>query len=519
MRTNLPIVLFLGVALIALGACGGGGGNDDAQLRTDLEAAQAAQAEAEAARKKAEAEAAVAEVARKMAEEEAAEAERQRLVEEAARGEAEDEAEQERLAAEEADQERLAAEAERQRLAEEAEEARQAANRAEAGLALTGLANVTADTPVAAGTVAVTPSYGQTAIVTATATDGSTVDFASKGRSSSGQWSITTLSNAGSTHKDDLVVYSDLGGPTQVLITDITDYTATFAAVDDTNNIRASISGNTHPIASSRFPGGGNSKPFEHTIDSDLVNDGGDPPDGNTRNDYDTTRFSGTYDGARGNFECTGTCTVAHEGGSIYNLRSGAWTFTTSKTARVPVDDDSYMYFGWWKREQKGDETLFFEMFSGGAHEVTNIPDPLTGTATYTGRAVGQYAIYQPLGTQTESGSFTARAELTADFGDASSEGTLSGRVTNFSNASDWSVTLKSADIDTGTVADGNVSWTIAGNTEDGGMWDAQFFSDVERFTGYPEGVAGTFDAKFDDVGRLVGAFGAHCPTSTCPRN
>ena len=498
MRTNLPIVLFLGVALIALGACGGGGGNDEAQLRTDLEAAQAAQAEAEAARKKAEEEAAVAEVARKKAEEEAAEAEQQRLVEEAARGEAEDEAEQERLAAEEAEQGRLAVEAERQRLAEEAEEARQAANRAEAGLALTGLANVTADTPVAAGTVAVTPSYGQTAIVTATATDGSTVDFASKGRSSSGQWSITTLSNAGSTHKDDLVVYSDLGGPTQVLITDITDYTAAFAAVDGTNNIRASLSGNTHPIASSRFPGGGGDRTYD-----------------------DTTMFSGTYDGARGTFECTETCTVAHEGGRIYNLSPGTWTFTTSKTARVPVDDDSYMYFGWWKREQKVDETLSFEMFSDGKYLADRISDTLTGTATYTGPAVGQYAIYQPLGTQTESGSFTARAELTADFGNADSEGTLSGRVTNFSNASDWSVTLKSQTINAGAVAraDDSVSWTIAGNTEDGGMWDAQLFSDVVGFTGYPEGVAGTFDAKFDDVGRLIGAFGAHCSTSDCPRN
>ena len=528
MRTNLPIVLFLGVALIALGACGGGGGNDDAQLRTDLEAAQAAQAEAEAARKKAEAEAAVAEVARKKAEEEAAEAERQRLVEEAARGEAEDEAEQERLAADEADQERLAAEAEQQRLAEAAEEARQAASRAEARAAFLGLGGSADDgNRVDPGDVSVTPRSGQTAIVTATATDGSTVDFASKRRSSSVPWSITTLSNAGSTHKDDLVVYSDLGGPTQVLITEHETYGAIgyFTDADNINNIKRSLTNDSaNPIASARFPGGGGDRTYDHTIDSDLTRDAdepdGDEPDGNKRNDYDTTRFIGTFDGASGNFECTGSCTVAHEGGSIYNLRSGTWTFTTSKTARVPVDDDSYMYFGWWKREQKGDETLFFEMFSGGAHEVTNIiPKPLTGTATYTGRAVGQYAIYQPLGTQTESGSFTARAELTADFGDALSEGTLSGRVTNFSNASDWSVTLKSAGIDTGTVADGNVSWTIAGNTEDGGMWDAQFFSDVEGFTGYPEGVAGTFDAKFDDVGRLVGAFGAHCPTSTCPRN
>ena len=509
MRTNLPISLLFGIALIALGACGGGGSDED-RLRIDLEAAQAAQAEAEKAAEEAEA-------ARKKAEEEAAEAERKRLAEEAAREEAEDEAEQERLAAEEAEQERLAAEAERQRLAEDAEKAEQAANRAGARAAFVGLGGSSDDgTRVDPGTVTVTPRHGQTAMVNTTPA----VIFESKRRSSSGQWSIATLSNTGSTYNDDLVAYSDLGGPTQVLITEHSDHMSIFTAVLDTNNIRAMLSrDNANPIAAARFPGGGGSRTYDHTIDSDPVTD--TDGDGNTRNDYDTTRFIGYFDGARGTFECTGTCTVAHEGGSIYNLSSGDWTFTTSKTARVPVDDDSYMYFGWWKREQKGDETLSFEMFSGGAHEVGNIPDTLTGTATYTGPAVGQYAIYQPLGTQTESGSFTARAELTADFGDASSEGTLSGRVTNFSNASDWSVTLKSRTIDAGAVAraDDSVSWTIAGNTEDGGMWDAQFFSDVEGFTGYPEGVAGTFDAKFDDVGRLIGAFGAHCPTSTCPRN
>ena len=517
MRTNLPIVLFLGVALIALGACGGGGGNDDAQLRTDLEAAQAAQAEAEAARKKAEAEAAVAEVARKKAEEEATEAERQRLVGEGAREEAEDEAEQARLAADEAEQARLAAEAERQRLAEDAEKAEKAANRAEARAAFVGLGGSSDEgNRVDPGTVTVTPRYGQTAMVNTTPA----VIFESKRRSSSGQWSITTLSNAGSTYNDDLVAYSDLGGPTQVLITEHSTYKNRFVDVVDTNNIQATLTGNANPIVSDRFPGGGGDRTYDHTIDSDPTTDGDDPDD-NTGNDYDTTRFIGYFDGARGNFECTGACTVAHEGGRIYNLSSGTWTFTTSKTARVPVDDDSYMYFGWWKREQKVDETLSFEMFSDGKYLADRISDTLTGTATYTGPAVGQYAIYQPLGTQTESGSFTARAELTADFGNADSEGTLSGRVTNFSNASDWSVTLKSQTINAGAVvrADDSVSWTIAGNTEDGGMWDAQFFSDVEGFTGYPEGVAGTFDAKFDDVGRLVGAFGAHCPTSTCPRN
>ena len=501
MLTKFSTVVLLGFVLAVAAACSG----DGAKI-TDLEERLAAEEEA---RQQAEEEAKKAEEARQQAEEEAKKAE-----EEAAEAERERQAEAERRR--QAEEQRQAAEQERQRLAEEEAKRRQAASQAQAEAAFTALGGGADDgTRVDPGDVVVTPRYGQTAEVATTPA----VVFESKQRTTSGRWSITTLANDGSTHKDDLVVYSDIGGPTRVLFTEHSTYSSLFSAVADTNNIQASLTGNTHPIASSRFPaGGGRSTTFEHTIDSDPATDGSDG-DGITTNDYDTTRFSGTFAGVSGTFECTGTCTVAHEGGAIYNLSAGTWTFTTGKTARAPVPDDSYMYFGWWKREQKSDEMLSFEMFSGGMHEVDDIPDVLTGTATYTGPAVGQYAIYQPLGTQTASGSFTARAQLTADFGATGAEGTLSGRVTNFSNASDWSVMLKSATIAGGAVADGGVSWTIGGNTEDGGMWDAKFFSDVDGSTAYPEGVAGTFDAKFSNVGRLIGAFGAHCPTSTCPRN
>ena len=505
MRTNLPIVFFLGVALIALGACGGGG-NGEAQLRTDLEAAQAAQAEAEKAAEEAEA-------ARKKAEEEAAEAERKLLAEEAAREEAEDEAEEERLAADEAEQERLAAEAGQQRLAEAAEKARQAASRAEARAAFAGLGgsadNGTRSDP---GTVTVTPRNGQTAIVTATAM--SIVDFESKRRSSSGRWTITTLSNAGSTHNDDLVAYSDLGGPKPIPIQQVhpgkdfmkvadTSYVTFMVGEDDADDIS--------PI-SSQFPTGGHTAEIEITVDSD----------GDDTNDR-TALISGKFDGASGHYQCAGglpsDCKIEHTGGGY--ILTGVWTFRVLESAKVNVDDTSYMYFGWWKRELESTGVFSFEMFSNGMKAVGNIAR-LTGTATYTGPAVGQYAIYQPAGDDSGAGSFTARAELTANFSaTGGAQGMLSGRVTNFNNASDWSITLNSQPIANGAVArvDGNVSWTIAGNTEDGGMWDAQFFSDVVGSTAIPEGVAGTFDAKFDDVGRLIGAFGAHCSTSTCPRN
>ena len=478
MKTKLLAALILGSFVLA--GCGGGGSGDSADMKNGTPQVEDPQTPTTDEQDR------IAEL-----EEQLADAEERARQAEAARREAEMEAEM------------------------EAEEVRQAAD---ARPAFEGLAGATSNTD---GAVGVTPKYRAAATVeTAPA-----VTFTGSSLSSSGSWSVTTLSNAGSTHDDDLVVYTDMGAPTRVLITEST-HSALFSPVAETNNIRASsLSGNTHPIASSRFPGGGRSTTFVHTIDSDPDADGSDS-DGNTRNDYDTTRFSGTFGDAPGTFECTGTCTVEHQGGSIYNLSAGTWTFTTSETSRVSVDDDSYMYFGWWKREERTPGSLSFETFSGGAHEVDDIPDTLTGTATYTGQAAGQYAIYQPAGGESGAGSFTASANLTANFGAADAEGTLSGRVTGFSNDEDWSLTLRSQAIDGGgfgrasdAVTNPTVSWTIGTHTEDGGAWDAQFFSDVDGSTAFPEGVAGTFSAQFGEVGRLVGAFGAHCPAATCPRN
>ena len=151
----------------------------------------------------------------------------------------------------------------------------------------------------------------------------------------------------------------------------------------------------------------------------------------------DIVRFSGTFAGASGYFHCTGQddCTIGRRG-DRYTLESGTWTFHTTDTARALIDDKSYMYFGWWKREQKSDETQSFQTFYDvtNAHSATEDNgdnfDLLTGSATYRGPAIGQYAIYQPLGAQSDSGSFTASAVLTADF----SNDLLSGTVTGFSN-------------------------------------------------------------------------------------
>ena len=89
----------------------------------------------------------------------------------------------------------------------------------------------------------------------------------------------------------------------------------------------------------------------------------------------------------------------------------------------------------------------------------------------------------------------------------------LSGTVTSFSNDSSWSLTLNEASMAGANVQDsdnGTVTWEIGDATSrESGSWLAQFFSESPYAGQTPDGVAGTFNAQFDSVGRLIGAFGA----------
>ena len=197
--------------------------------------------------------------------------------------------------------------------------------------------------------------------------------------------------------------------------------------------------------------------------------------------------------------------------GDRFIVVAGTWNFLATDTARALVDDESYMYFGWWKQENS-DGSLAFATFSGGMHLATGNAtafDALGSSAKYRGLAAGQYALEQPAGSESGAGSFTASAELTANF----TSNTLSGTVTDFSNAPDWTLTLNAASMAGGNVdgADaGTVTWEIGDATSQQiGAWTAGLFSEAPYVGQTPDGVAGTFNAQFDDVGRLTGAFGA----------
>ena len=558
MRTNLSIGLLFGVALIALGACGGGSDNES-QLRMDLEAAQEAAEEAEEARKKAE--------------EEAAEAERKRLAEEAAREEAEAEAERQRLAAvaaaeAEAEAERLRqeAEAERQRLADEAEAAQRVIDTERARVAISG-ARTLGTAPVV-GTI----RHGAPAPVTDPVGPFTTTT------GSSGGWSTTTHTATREATRHTIEIYDNVEAPTRsafrtsALNTEDVGPTGTTTVVDGTGDVigwveimNASGGDDNHSriAAAGSFPREiGNPKPFS-LVDRGLTQSDysglGLAADGSatdsdldtagiTRQQYnqyradrgfrDTDDFpqryayttSGQLQGASGTYRCNGasdaaTCTVQNRGGSFEF--GGDWDFIPSSgTVQIVVPDGQYMWFGWWAQQTVEHQDpahptniWAFQANHGGTNAVTDL-SAATGSATYKGPAAGHYAIYEPDTGDSSIGSFTASATLQADF-DASPSNTVSGTITGFSNDSGWSLALKPGIVTGGTVARAeadDVTWTIDGVPDDSGEWEAGFYSNLPPggvITYQPHGIAGTFEATYDPSGvgaraAVIGGFGAH---------
>ena len=487
-------------------------------LRAEAEAAaaeaEAARAEAEAARAQAEVEKAQAEADKAKAEADKARAEaevqhqlrealRARQEAETARQEAETargEAETARGEADTARGETAAAEREQERLAEEAEEARQQALQAEASVALAGLGSEVLSLPA----MAVTPKYNAPADVRPT-----DVTFTSPQGSSAGRWYATTAHNRGQTYEDTIVVYSDVGSSKS---TPIMEVHRDFEQDPDTASLyRLSISNDNEDrkvhIASSQFPTtGGARKDFALTVDSDA----------DTDNDL-TAQIRGSYDGASGNYRCSNTgvpCTVEYTGAG-YLFKVGTWTFRTSKGSTVRVPDADFMNFGWWRRKTNETGAFSYGSFSGtsntGDAQVDSDFNALEGTARYVGRAIGQYAIYQRLGTQSNHGEFKATATLDANFGNRTAGGTLSGSITGFDVSPGWSLTFNAAEMSNGLLTSpGDVSWTIDGNTEDGGTWTGQFHSEGAYDGQDPDGLIGEFNAEYDDVGKIRGAYGAH---------
>ena len=236
--------------------------------------------------------------------------------------------------------------------------------------------------------------------------------------------------------------------------------------------------------------------------------------------------MAGTFNGEAGTLRCTSPrpncwAQVSRQGGVEQVTFGGEWKFYPGDASGTPtetVQDADYLAGGIWVRVPADAASVADYEF--GAFVDGNDPfrqanlAGLTGTATYTGDATAVYS-YQP----TNRNYFVdADVRLTADFGDASSLGSISGTVSNIRGegpASDSydgvSVSLGTAQI--GSADSGFFTGDVTTRGTDSaftGKWGGQFYGNGAAASDHPGSVAGTFGAATADGSEsFVGAYGA----------
>lgn len=180
-----------------------------------------------------------------------------------------------------------------------------------------------------------------------------------------------------------------------------------------------------------------------------------------------------------------------------------------AQQVRDPAGETDFLFFGWWMYQDGGTIRLS-PLTTGSSNPVAQVSE-LQGSATYKGPAAGQYAL---LAGTPDSGQFTASATLTADFGDTSVDGTISGMLDSFKGADgqdrQWTVELSEASIGVTSEFEGeNVVWKVEGQTgpgSDSGSWGGML---IEPFNGGGAVAAtGEFVTSYGQTGMMVGAFG-----------
>ena len=237
-----------------------------------------------------------------------------------------------------------------------------------------------------------------------------------------------------------------------------------------------------------------------------------------TNTDPTDTYFTGTYDGAAGEFQF---------------VNNAGWTFKlTSKSATVPVKDAEFLYFGWWKSipdDSKGNIS-FTGIYGGSGPAFTSAAaGALTGQATFRGSAAGIYGSEDIVAGTADYGKFTASAELRATFGvvnddstvgvDESEQNGLTGTISQFQNdagesQSTWKVKLgripydatdDDPALDNDRAEAGSSKFGSATGTS---TWEAAFYG-TRKTDSHPIGVAGSFEASADRAMAIAGAFAA----------
>ncbi|MDE0004028.1 MAG: hypothetical protein OXQ29_15165 [Rhodospirillaceae bacterium] len=305
-----------------------------------------------------------------------------------------------------------------------------------------------------------------------------------------------------------VVVYTDIAAPKAVPFGDVHSLTGDVLTLDADADADAHVA----LISASAFMHTGR---MNHDPDPDAADD--------------VARIRGMFNGASGEYRCTAatpTSCASIESSAGVRL-AGTWVFDPDSGAMAMMADPSYAYFGWWlnKGTTEGVEAGVFHSVTDGTGDAELLAAPadisaLGGTATYSGSAAGKYAI-QPGLSAASGGHWTADATLTADFGNETAAGTISGMVDGFmagGEMMDWSVALGETaltgtgtfDSATGDPATGDgVVWTIGGvDGAEAGAWSGGLRAAGDN--GVPTLATGMFSATHGSVGHMLGAFGAH---------
>jgi len=234
---------------------------------------------------------------------------------------------------------------------------------------------------------------------------------------------------------------------------------------------------------------------------------------------------SAAYKGITGTLVCNGTSCGKTEGDEP--TLTGGWYFFAAAgdtNDYVKGDDGNYVLrstqtnadWGIWLNTTAATNSAPAVSEITQRINVAQVGDILTdvddnapsgfNTATYEGDAGGVSTLYKKGETAATVGEFTATAELTATFSDASPM--LKGRIFGFDGDAvnrNWELTLADTALSSGTVTAGTTRiGEIAGPT--GSSWEAHLYA--KRAGTRPDGVVGGFDGRFTD-GQAVGVFHA----------
>ena len=316
-------------------------------------------------------------------------------------------------------------------------------------------------------------------------------------------WSGTmvTATDPATKNTDTVLVYTNIEAPKSVA----------FGKVFGNGNLTIGTTGDSN-IQASGFSTG--HAAFTHgTNDATDVNE--------------VIRISGTYAGAPGVYSCAetaaNTCTSQ---GTISGIQlGGPWIFEPSPGAMAIQKDTNYSYFGWWLRVDGNGDYSPSNFYGHNTGLVLSAqPDilaTLTGLATYSGPAVGKFAI---AGFPNTGGHFTADANLSVDFGNTTQIGTVEGAVTNFMVGGaemPWRVDFANADVALAGDFDGDATWTIDGvasatGTLNEGLWEGVFQRNNVDTDRLPKTVTGGWEVPYVAAsngrafGHMIGAFGVN---------